>query len=119
MDKVDYEAKLAIETQKLRDFQAAIAKEHEQIKDEANEGAPLLDADRVASNVEQKMLKEADSAADVVIEVLHHGDKDTTRLAAAKYVLENVKGKVTPEGDPWDKILKGITKEQEVDAEAA
>jgi len=113
MDKVDYEAKLAIETQKLRDFQAALAQEHEQIKDEAHDGAPLLDAEKVQSNVEQKMLKEADSAADVVIEVLHHGDKDTTRLAAAKYVLENVKGKTPPGDDPWDKILAGITKEQE------
>ncbi len=110
MDKVDYEAKLAIETQKLRDFQQSLLQEHQQIVDEANTGAPLLDVEKVSSNIEQKMLKEADSAADVVIEVLHHGDKDTTRLAAAKYILENMKGRTPPEGDPWDKILKGITK---------
>jgi hypothetical protein len=117
MDKTDYEAKLAIEVQKLQEYRLSLEQEHQQIKNEAHDGEPLIDGDVVVSNIDQKMLKAADDAAEVVVEILVHGDKDTTRLAAAKYILDNVKGKTTPEGDPWDKILSKIAKEPVAEAE--
>lgn len=116
MDKVDYEAKLAIEVQKLHEYRASIQREHAKILEEASDGEPLVNASVIASKIDQKLLKAADEAAEVVLDVLVHGDKDTTRLAAAKYILENIKGKPAPEGDPWDKILSRITKEADAAA---
>lgn len=113
MDKVDYEAKLAMEVAKLDDYRRALAEEHEKIKSEANDGAPLLDASAIAAGIEQKMLRAADEAAETVLDIMEHGDKDTTRLSAAKYVLDNIKDKVDPESDPWDLLLARIKKEED------
>lgn len=113
MDKIDYEAKLATETEKLKAYQRALAEEYEKIKSEANDGAPLIDAAVTAQKIEQKLLKAADEAADTVIDILDHGDKDTVRLSAAKYILDNIKGKVTPDADPWETIIQRLTKEQD------
>lgn len=118
MDKVDYEAKLATELSKLQEFRASLEQEMRQTISQANDGEPMLDPNVIAQKTQQRFLKTADSAVDAVIDVLENGDKDAVRLSAAKYVLENVKGR-TPEGesDPWDKLLERITMEEQSGSE--
>jgi hypothetical protein len=109
MDKVDYEAKLAAEVKKLEDFQKALAEEHRKIDEEANGGQPILEASKVYAAVEQKLLRSVSQAADTVVELLEHADKDATRFAVAKYIIDGAKLSPSAQNEnPFDEILRKI-----------
>ncbi len=112
MDKVDYEAKLASEVEKLRQFQEALEAEHKQIESDASDGEPLEDPTLVATRIEQKLLKAADDAVDTMIHVLKYGDKDATRIAVAKYIVDHArKSPSADHKDPMDALLEKLTAE--------
>jgi len=109
MDKVDYEAKLAEEVAKLRSFQDALEAEHKSINAEANDGAPTLVASEVLKRAEQKLLGAVEQAADTIVNLAEFADKDSTKFAVAKYIIESAKGHPEAEGDPMDMLLKKLT----------
>lgn len=109
MDKVDYEAKLASEVQKLREYGEQLRKEYEQTAKEAEDGEPLEDAALVATRIEQKLLKAADDAVDTMINVLKYGDKDAVRISVAKYIVDHARQSPTSAGDPMDELLRRLT----------
>lgn len=110
MDKIDYEAKLLEEVTKLRDFQTALEQEHKSINAESTDGEPVLDAAVVYSAAEQKLLRSVSQAADTVVNLLEYADKDATKFAVAKYVLDlarshNAAGEAE---HPFEEILRKI-----------
>lgn len=112
MDKVDYEAKLASEVEKLRQFQEALEAEHRQIDNDANDGEPAEDPTLVATRIEQKLLKAADDAVDTMLHVMLYGDKDATRIAVAKYVVDHARRSPSADRkDPMDALLEKLTAE--------
>jgi hypothetical protein len=110
MDKIDYEAKLAAEVQKLAEYQKALEQEHSQINSEAHDGAPILDAQQVYKAAEQKLLSAVAQAADTVVELLTYADKDATKFTVAKFVLDLAKGHNAAENSehPFEEILRKI-----------
>ena len=112
MDKTDYEAKLATEIEKLRAYQKSLEQEHKAIISESTDGEPLLDAEAIARATNQKMLKLVDKAVTVVEHILEYGDKDSTRFAVARYVLDRTKVEdVDKPKDPWDDLRDRIMRE--------
>ena len=109
MDKVDYEAKLAEEVEKLRNFQEALESEHKAISNEATDGEPLLVAEQVIARAEQKLLKAVDTAVDTIVLLAEHADKDSTRFAVCRYILDGAKKHPEAAGDPMDALLKKLT----------
>lgn len=110
MDKVDYEAKLAQEVQKLQEYQKALLEEHAQIIAEASDGEPLLDAATVAQASTQKFLKAVDKATDQIIYLLEFADKDATRFSVARYIIDvtRLAPGTTGAEDPWDALVKKL-----------
>ena len=118
MDKVDYEAKLAAEVKKLADFQKALQEEHTAISDEATANEPALDPKAVYHAAEQRLLKAVSQAADTVVELLTYADKDSTKFAVAKFVIDNAKNAGIEDKNsehPFEEILRKIGAKAEQD----
>lgn len=110
MDKTDYEAKLAAEVEKLKNFQIALEQEHKSIATEANNGEPPLEAKAVYTAAEQLLLKQVPKAADAIVALLEFCDKDATRFSVAKYVIELARdaGVTSKDEHPFEEILRKI-----------
>ena len=118
MDKVDYEAKLAAEVKKLNDFQKALQEEHLAINAESTEGEPALDPKAVYAAAEQRLLKAVSQAADTVVELLTYADKDSTKFAVAKFVIDNARSAGIEDKNaehPFEEILRKIGAKQDAD----
>lgn len=111
MDKVDYEAKLATEVAKLKEYQSALEAEYAAFqKAEQDKSEGKLDAATVYAQAEQKLLAAVDQATDQVIHLLTFAEKDATQFAVAKYIIDAAKVKGGPEAkDPMQELLDKLT----------
>lgn len=109
MDKVDYEAKLAEEVEKLRKYQESLESEYSRINSDSNDGSPPLVAEEVIAKAEQKLLGAVDQAAETIVHLVEHADKDSTKFAVARYILDSAKNHPEAKGDPMDALLKKLT----------
>lgn len=118
MDKVDYEAKLASEVEKLRKFQESLEAEYTQTVQANNDGEPEIDPVALVKRIDTKLLQAADQATDTVLHLLEHADKDATKFAIAKYVIDRAGSRVAPgSSDPMEELLKKLTATTTVDAD--
>lgn len=109
MDKVDYEAKLAEEVEKLRKYQESLESEYRRINSDSNDGAPPLVAEEVISRAEQTLLHAVEKAAETIVTLAEHADKDSTKFAVCRYILDSAKNHPEAKGDPMDILLKKLT----------
>jgi len=110
MDKIDYEAKLALEVEKLREYQQALSEEHNATLKANSDGAPLLDAAQVYAAAEQKLLSVVSQAADTIVNLVEYADKDATKFSVSKYVIELARDHSDKTGSehPFEEILRKI-----------
>jgi hypothetical protein len=109
MDKVDYEAKLAAEVEKLRKYQADLAAEYTQTVADAADGSPELIPADVIKRANARLLNTVDKAVDCIVHLVEHADKDATRFAVAKYVIDRVGANPDSKGETLDELLKKLT----------
>jgi hypothetical protein len=109
MDKVDYEAKLAEEVEKLRKFQTSLQTEYRTTHSEASDGEPELDPVVVAKAIQQKFLKSALDACDTIVHLVTYSDKDAVRFGVAKYIIDKVTSNPDAKGETLDDLLKQLT----------
>ena len=109
MDKVDYEAKLTEEVEKLRKFQTSLSQEFKATHNEATDGEPELEPAVVAKTIQQKFLKSALSACDTIVHLLEFADKDAVKFSVAKYVIDNIRANPDAKGETLDDLLKQLT----------
>lgn len=109
MDKVDYEAKLAAEVLKLKNFQKSLEQEYNAtVKANSQDEPELIPAD-VIKRVNNKLLNAVDKAADCIVHLVEHADKDATRFAVAKYVIDRVGADPNSKGETLDDLLRKLT----------
>ena len=118
MDKVDYEAKLAAEVEKIqsyyRELEAELTTSHKQ----ATDGEPELVASDVLKQNEQKLLKAVDTATDKIIELIEHAEKEATQFNAAKYVIELARKDAPEKVNPIEELVKKLTATPPADLDA-
>ena len=109
MDKVDYEAKLAAEIEKVQKYYAALEDELRATASEATDGEPQLVASEVMKQNEQKLLRAVDSATDKIIELIEHAEKEATQFNAAKYVIELARKDAPEKVNPIEELIGKLT----------
>jgi hypothetical protein len=101
--------------EQLTSYKAAIEAEF-QLSEQHQEG---LDRASIGEKTRDMLTRAVPIAVSRLVYLVEHGDKETTQLSAAKYIIDYGLGKSKLENpdDPLSDLLKSLTKQNGTDAE--
>lgn len=74
------------------------------------DAAANIDLDTIRSTTAAKLLAAVPKAVEHILYLAEHAEKDTTQLAACKFIIDRAFNEKTGDGDALTKLLEELTK---------